>query len=148
MKFSLRRKQDSPTSPPLSHAERQIPTINISIESDDDQLQDNKHLKKKTKIITTNDNRQITVGEDTDQDDESMQSVRAHHKPRLYGNETPNSSSLDRQDTPPVVNLPCNNSNADDENLLMRKQSKIGIYNKIEFLVILLKLNRKEKAEN
>jgi hypothetical protein len=107
------------------HAERQIPTISISIESDDEHLQENKRLKKKKKIITTNDNRQTIVGEDTDQDDESVQFVRAYHKRRLYENETPTSSSTDRQETS-SSNVPFHTTNADDEILLTRKLSKIG----------------------
>jgi hypothetical protein len=125
LKFSLGRKQGSPSTPPLVHAERQIPTISISIESDDEHLQENKRLKKKKKIITTNDNRQTIVGEDTDQDDESVQFVRAYHKRRLYENETPTSSSTDRQETS-SSNVPFHTTNADDEILLTRKLSKIG----------------------
>jgi len=76
----------------------------------------------KNKILTTNDNRPILVGEETDQDDESTQFIRTYHKGRLEENETTNSSSVDRQETPTSIN-----TNIDDENLLTRKQSKIGI---------------------
>lgn len=68
----------------------------------------------------------MIVGEDTDQDDESIRFVRAYHKRRLDGNETPTSSSTDRQETS-SGNVPFNTSNADDEVLLTRKLSKIGI---------------------
>jgi len=126
LKFSLRRKHDYSTSPPFSHVDRQIPTISVSIESDDDHLQDNKRLtkKKKKKIITTNENQQMIIGEDTDQDDAATQFVKAYHKRRLYENDTPNSSSTERQEAS-STNI---RSNIDDETLSARKQSKIGTY--------------------
>ena len=69
----------------------------------------------------------MIIGEDTDQDDESIQFVKAYHKRRLYGNETSNPSSNERQETS-SANVPSNTSIMDDEALLTRKQSKIGIY--------------------
>lgn len=131
LKFSLRRKQDPPASPPLAHIERQVPTISISIESDDEQVQEN-HLskrkeKKKSPTVISHDHRQTIVGEETDQDDESTQFVRAHYKRRLDGNETPNSSSAERQEPLSSINLPVDVWPTDDENLLTRKQSKIGM---------------------
>ncbi|CAF0886920.1 unnamed protein product [Adineta steineri] len=129
-KFSLRRKNDYTTSPPLLHVDRQIPTINVSIESDDDHLQDNKRLKKKKKkTVITTDNQQRTIGDDSDQDDESRQFVRAYHKRRLYEDHTATSSSTERQEAS-VINLRSTNNTTsmDDENLLTRKQSKIARY--------------------
>lgn len=143
LKFTLRKKQGTHHSPPLSHIERQIPTISVSIESDDEQLQDTKCLKKKKKIQTTNDNRQTNIGEDTDQDDESTQFVKAYHKKRLDGNETSHSSSTDRQETASAVSIHYTPTNPDDEHLLIRKQSKIGIYNMIrKFKSLILSSSR------
>lgn len=128
-RFSLRRKADSPTSSPLANIRRQIPTISISLESDDDQLQDENCLKKKKKkLFNTNDSRQITGVEDTDQDDESTHFVRTYHRTKLDENETTNSSSTDRHDASSSTNLPYQTFNADDEQLLTRKQSKIARY--------------------
>ena len=122
LRFSLRRKPESPTHASLANIQRQIPTISISIESDDDQLQVEKLVKmKKKKLLITNDNRQILGAEDTDQDDESTQFVRTYHRLRFDENETVNS-----QDTASSTNLPQQTSNLDDEQLLTRKQSKIG----------------------
>ncbi|UJR26770.1 hypothetical protein I4U23_008084 [Adineta vaga] len=127
-RFSLRRKHDNTTSPPLSRLDRQIPTINISIESDDDPSKDHKRLKKKKKrITTTNDNQAAFIGEDSDQDDESTQVVRAYHRRRLYGNDTATSSSTERHEASSIT-LRSNTSNVDDETLLTRKQSKIARY--------------------
>lgn len=67
------------------------------------------------------------IGEETDQDDESTQFIRTYHKGKLDSNETINSSTIDRQETPISINSISNSSNIDDENLLTRKQSKIGI---------------------
>ncbi|CAF1274330.1 unnamed protein product [Rotaria magnacalcarata] len=133
LKFTLRRKHGGvPASAPATNSERQIPTISISVESDDDHLQDNKltSKKKKKKIIsitTTTDNRQTVTGDDTDQEDESIQYVGAYHKGNLYVNEISNSASMERQEasstsTPPI------NLNMDDEALLTRKPSKIARY--------------------
>jgi hypothetical protein len=128
LKFSLRRNEDFSTSSPLPYVDRQIPTISISIGSDDDQLQENKSFKKKKKKnLMTNDNRQIIVGEETDQDDESTQFMKAYHKKRLDGNEITNSLGTDRQEIASATNILFHTSNPDDEHLLTRKQSKIGI---------------------
>ena len=81
--------------------------------------------KKKKKLITTNANQQITIGEDTDQDNESIQFVRTYHRRRLYRNDIATSSSTERQEAS-LTNLRSNTSNIDDETVLIRKQSKIG----------------------
>ena len=99
LKFSLRRKVE----PPISSI-GPIPAISISVESDDDHLQENKNQKKKKKIINNN---QHLTGDDTDHDDES---IELHQKRYHGGNLLSNENSL------PV----------EDEQLLTRKQSKIG----------------------
>ncbi|CAF4667829.1 unnamed protein product [Rotaria sp. Silwood1] len=127
-KFSFRRKPGSPSSSPVPTIERHIPTINIPLESDDDHLQENKLSPKKKKFVTTtSDNRQMIMGDDTDQEDESIQFIRSCHKRKFNGNEIINSSILERQETS-SMNLSCNISNIDDEPLLTRKQSKIARY--------------------
>ena len=128
LKFSLRRKQPSPNSPPSLHRDRQIPTISVSIESDEEHLEEHRRQKKKknnNNSINTNDNRRAVLADETDLDDESTQFVRAHHRQRLDGNETTHSSSTDRQDTS-SSNVPLHSSTMDDETILTRKQSKIG----------------------
>ncbi len=72
-------------------------------------MQDNKNQKKKKKILTTN---YHLTGEDTDHDDESIEL----HQKRYPGG-----------------NSPCNETNlsTEDEHLLARKHSKIGILNRI-----------------
>jgi hypothetical protein len=124
LKFSLRRKQDPPTSPVLNHPERIIPLISISVESDDDHLHDNKNQKKKKKSLTTNNFRQERIGEDSDQDDESNEYHNVHEKRKLYQNDRKNSSSNERQEVPTPLNFLIT---TDDDSLLTRKQSKIGI---------------------
>jgi hypothetical protein len=99
LKFSLRRKVEPPISPIGP-----IPAISISIESDDDHLQENKNQKKKKKILNNN---QHLTGDDTDHDDESIELQQKRYQGR-------NSSSYE-------INLP-----VEDEQLLTRKQSKIG----------------------
>ena len=127
-RFSLRRKHGHTTSPPLAHVDRQIPTINVSIESDDEHLKDNKRLKKKKKKNPTVDENQSTIiGDDSDHDDQSVQLVRAYHRRRLYGNDTATSSSTERQEASSIT-LRSTTSNNDEETLLTRKQSKIGRY--------------------
>ena len=123
MKFSLRRKQDL-----LTHTERTIPAISILVESDDEHLQDNKLQKKKKKIVTKHTNRQGPVGEDSDQDDECVEFQSVHRKRKLYRNDRTNSSSNERQETS-ILNLPISLATIDDDTLLTRKQSKIGILN-------------------
>ncbi|CAF3386314.1 unnamed protein product [Rotaria socialis] len=129
LKFTLRRKHGGvPASAPATNSERQIPTISISVESDDDHLQDNKPTSKKKKIIsTTTDNRQIITGDDTDQEDESIQCVGAYHKRNLDVNEISNSASIERQETS-STNTPFTNLSMGDEALLTRKPSKIARY--------------------
>jgi len=57
-----------------------------------------------------------------------MQSSKTYHNKKFEGNEILNSLNNDRQETSSSsINLPSNTTNADDENSLMRKQSKIGI---------------------
>ncbi|CAF0732868.1 unnamed protein product [Adineta ricciae] len=117
-RFSLRRKHDHTTSPPLAHVDRQIPTISVSIESDDDHLKDNKRLKKKKKKNPTVDENQSTIiGDDSDPDDQSVQLVRAYHRRRLYGNDTATSSSTERQEASSIT-LRSTTSNNDEETLL------------------------------
>ena len=126
LKFSLRRKQPSASSPPLAHPDRQIPTISVSIESDEEHLEEQKRQKKKKKsTITGIDTRRALLADETDLDDESTHFVRAYHQRRLDGNETTNSSSTDRQDTS-SSNVPSHALAMDDETTLTRKQSKIG----------------------
>jgi hypothetical protein len=122
LKFSLGRKHTSPNPSLLINTERQIPAISISVDSDDDHLSDNKRSKKKKKKSLISNHRQ---GEDSDQDDESNEFIRTHHKRIIYGNDT-NSSSNERQE-PPTSNLHCSSLTVDDDTLLTRKQSKIGI---------------------
>lgn len=57
------------------------------------------------------------IGDDTDHDDESIDSNRLHEKREFYQNNQRNSSSFERHE----INL-----QIDDENSLARKQSKIG----------------------
>ncbi|CAF1352487.1 unnamed protein product, partial [Adineta ricciae] len=117
-RFSLRRKHDHITSLPLAHADRQIPTISVSIESDDEHLKDNKRLKKKKKKNPTLDENQSTIiGDDSDPDDRSVQLVRAYHRRRLYGNDTATSSSTERQEASSIT-LRSTTSNNDEETLL------------------------------
>jgi hypothetical protein len=103
LKFSLRRKAEPRVNPIVP-----IPAISISIESggggDDDHLQENKNQKKKKNISTTN---QHLTGDDTDHDDESIELQQKQYQGR-------NSSNNEN-------NLPI-----EDEQLLARKQSKIG----------------------
>lgn len=131
-----------PSSPPVQD-ERKIPTISVSIESDDDHLNDNKLALKKKKLVTTtsNDNRQMITAEDTDQEDESNHMVRVYQKGRANGNETPNLLRTERHGTS-STNITLTTSNIDDEGLLSRKPSKIGTESYILFKFrILLKLN-------
>lgn len=90
-------------TPPLSHHERQIPTISISLESEDDLLQEHRSSKKSTRsaTISSADHRSILFGDETDQDDESTHFIR---RTKIDGL----------------------SSNFDDEHILSRKQSKIG----------------------
>jgi len=101
-----------------------IPAISISVESDDDHLQDNKYQKKKKKILTTNDNRRDFIGEDSDHDDESIELNRLPQRRKFYRNNQTNFSNYEPQE----INLPITSTTVDDENLLTRKQSKIGKY--------------------
>lgn len=109
------------------HLDRQIPTISVSIESDEEHPEEHRRQKKKNNnnSINTNDNRRAVIADETDLDDESMQFVRAHHQRRLDGNETTHSSSTDRQDTS-SSHVPLRSLALDDETILTRKQSKIG----------------------
>jgi hypothetical protein len=118
LKFSIRRKPDPspPTNPVLT-----IPAISISSESNQNYLQDNKRQKKKKELITTNDNRRDLINEDADRDDESIDLNTIHQKQESYRNNRINSSTND-------INSPMTTMPVEDENLLSRKQSKIGIY--------------------
>ena len=128
-------------TPPLSHHERQIPTISISLESDDDLLQEHRSSKKNTRsaTVSSSENRHIILGDETDQDDESTHFIRVYRRGRLDGNETNSTSAIDRQETLSSVQ----SSNLDDEHFLTRKQSKIGRSFSNEFA---LKLLTKEKS--
>lgn len=126
LKFTLRRKPTIPHSPPLSHLDRQIPTISVSLESDDEHLSENKRTKKSKKNNhLSNDNGATGMADETDLDDESMQFVRTYHRRRLEENETTQSSSIERHDTS-ATNIPLTSAPMDDDALLTRKQSKIG----------------------
>jgi hypothetical protein len=130
LKFSLRRKQDPPTSPVLAHPERRIPSISISVENDDDRLHDNKRQKTKKKSLTTNNLRQDRIGEDSDQEDESIEYCNANQKRNSFRTDRTHSSSNERQDIPTALNFPITSTIINDEdNLLARKQSKIGRLN-------------------
>lgn len=136
LKFTLRRKHTLSSNPTITNIERQIPIISISVESDDDILHESRSGSKKKKIQTTSSashSRQILTGDDTDQEDESMQFVNTCHKRKPWSNDTTNSSSVERQEAI-CPNSPVSNSNNDDELLLTRKPSKIGKYIKINFL--------------
>ncbi|CAF1214581.1 unnamed protein product [Rotaria sordida] len=127
-KFSLLRKYGSPSSSLITNVERNIPAINISLESEEDHLQEHKHsLKKKKTVTTTNDNRQMIMGDETDQEDESTQFNRSYHTRRPNETDRLNSSSLERQEIL-STSSPCNATNIDDEGLLTRKPSKIARY--------------------
>lgn len=134
--FTRRRKTDHPMTPPLSHHERQIPTISISLESDDDLLQEHRSSKKtiRSATVSSSENRHIILGDETDQDDESTHGIQG----RLDGNETRSTSAIDRQETLSSVQ----SSNLDDEHFLTRKQSKIGRLFSNEFA--LRSLNQKK----
>ena len=125
-RFTLRRKTDLPTIPPLPHhLDRQIPTISVSLESEDDLLHEHRSSSKKKKrsaTVSSNDHRAILIGDETDHDDESTQVTRISRRARLDGNEASNLSNADRHEMLPSFN----STNTDDENLLTRKQSKIG----------------------
>lgn len=126
LKFTLRRKPTTAHSPPLSHIDRQIPTISVSLESDDEHLSENKQAKKTKKISTTNnDNGATGMPDETDLDDESIQFVRGYHRQRLDENEATQSSSFERHDLS-STNIQLTSSPIDDESSLTRKQSKIG----------------------
>ena len=105
MKSSLRRKVDPPCNPTLI-----IPAISISAESDDE-----RRCRKK-KISISNDNRVELIGEDTDHDDESIEWDSIHLKRDSLRNNRTYSSSNETNPATPI----------DDEQLLARKQSKIG----------------------
>lgn len=124
-RFTLRRKTDTPSTSPLPHhIERQIPTISISLESEDDLVQDQRlsKTKKRSATVSSNDHRQILVGDETDHDDESTQVIRTSRRTQRNGNESSIVSSIDRQEIHPSFNP----TNTDDEHVLTRKQSKIG----------------------
>ena len=126
LKFTLRRKPIIPPSPPLSHPDRQIPTISVSLESDDEQLGESKRARKSKKNSSNQDNGAVGMADETDVDDESMQFVRTYHRRRRLGeNETTQSSTLERHDTSATQSR-LTSSPIDDEPLLTRKQSKIG----------------------
>jgi len=117
LSFTRRRKQQSSTSPVLNHAERTIPAISISFESEDDRLHDNnKRQMKKKKIRIPNDSRRDLNNEDTDQDDECIEFNRTQHERKIYRNDTGNSA-----------NLPISSTIIDDDSSSSHKQSKIGI---------------------
>ena len=125
--FSLRRKK-SPDSLSVSHGERSIPAISISVESDEE-----KHAK--TKKSTNNANlspvsdyhRRVFHGEDTDRDDES---IRSDDKRGIYAQH--DSTYLSASAT--LIN--------DEDASFARKQSKIG--REVRFNS-LLRLSRKAK---
>ena len=128
MKFSLGRKQGLASGSPLTHVKRPIPTISISIESDDDYLQEDKlsNLEKKS-TITKSDNQQMLIGEDNEQDNESTQFASMHHRSRSHQDEALNLSNMESEEKA-STSSPLNTSNIDGEAILTRKESKIGTY--------------------
>ena len=139
LKFPHRRKQSSPMgSPTLFHTERTMPSVSVLSENDDDYLQDNKYQKQKQQTLTTNDNQQDPIVEDTDQDDELIESNRVvHHQGELFRNATSNSLNNEGQEIS-TLNLPNRSVTFyDDNNLLTSKLSRIGISMATESLIIL-----------
>ncbi|UJR22333.1 hypothetical protein I4U23_025395 [Adineta vaga] len=118
LSFSRRRKQRSPTSPSLQHTERTIPAISISLESDDDRLNDHKYQQKKNKQIRTANNSRRDLNNDDSDDDEFVEFKRIHHE--RQGMQPPSSTSSSY--------LPINSTVIDDDNSFTRKPSKIAHY--------------------
>ncbi|CAF1226596.1 unnamed protein product [Adineta steineri] len=131
LSFSRRRRKRSPTTPALNNIERIIPAISISLESDDDRLEDTKHhKKKKKKIRTTNSSRRDLNNDDTDED-AYAEFKNIHSERKNYRNYTENSLHSGLKTTSTSY-LPINSGIIDDDTSYTRKQSKIAHYrNKI-----------------
>lgn len=110
-KFSLRRKPHAPMNSSLT-----IPAISISLDSDDDRLQEqnsnhNRSFKQK-KNVTNHHHHDET-------DDESFELNRFDEKRQIYRIVRANSSSND-------INLPVITTMIDEDHLSSAKSSKIG----------------------
>ena len=127
LKFSLRRKKPTSASPVLTHADRPIPAISISLESDDDHPQASKRpvrtKQRKNLLVRSDDHRHAALtGGETDLDDESLEFTGAARKRNNYGREAGHSSSNERHE------IFAHPASVDDDGVLIRKQSKIAHY--------------------
>jgi hypothetical protein len=129
LKFSLRRKPIPSTSQPLIHADRCIPTISVSLDSDDEHASEQGRKAMMKESINRIDDHTVTNADETDLDDESMLDSRTYRQQRNDNNEIVRLFGSEHQQTS-FNNVQSQTSTIDDEVMLTRKQSKIGKFTK------------------